>query len=187
MPLDFSATVTVDLASWRLPIAARHIYYVEPELLRAALAFSGGIIARGPRETGRMVAAASHIEAGGTSVVEQWIGVGPFRLLGEPSDIAPQGQISAFIAANPRLRGSRPPTARGAWWTLSRHGQAKLRGERMLGMWGMAGGLPRYWQAIHEHEVPTKTGGRIGSNFIDQAHNDAENPYIRNAHYYLAG
>lgn len=136
------------------------------EIENVARRFSSAIRGSAPKSTGALAATASIIEwdAPQGSVTPVSIGVGPFSKLGYPSDKAPSGIIERFVRDNPSKRGGRPPAARAAWWYLSAAGKQTLAAERVAGRYGSFGGKPRYWQAVAEGTVPSKSGADLPAN-----------------------
>lgn len=166
----------VDNAKKRLP----DIYEYVDEI---ANAFVIEVRSSAPRKTNLLVIAASTIERkGGRGSGDYSVGVGPFHALGYPSDSAPRNKIRQFIndnKGNREITGGMPPVPRAAWSYLTRKGQNTLLFGRLAGRYGMYGGKPRYWQAMHEGTVPSITGGvRPRNMFIDYAHSSALARYV---------
>lgn len=148
-----------------------------------ASTFASEIQSGAPRNTNLLVVAASITEHKGTIGKGTYTAsVGPFRLLGYPSDVAPRGTIKQFVKehkGNRGITGGMPPTPRAAWWYLAKAGRDNLLTGRLSGRYGMAGARPRYWQALHEGKVPSFTGGvRPRNTFISDAHAAAFARYV---------
>lgn len=145
--------------------------------------FAGTIQSNAPRNTNLLVVAASMTERKGVIGKGTYsASVGPFRLLGYPTDAAPRGTIKQLVRehkGNREITGGMPPTPRAAWWYLAKAGRGSLLAGRLAGRYGMAGARPRYWQALHEGKVPSFTGGvRPRNTFISDAHAAAFARYV---------
>lgn len=166
----------VDGARTRLP----GLYLYAGEM---ASTFASEIQSGAPRKTNVLAVAASLTERKGAMGKGTYsVSVGPFRLLGYPTDAAPRGTIKQLVRehkGNKGITGGMPPTPRAAWWYLAKAGRSNLLTGRLAGRFGMSGGKPRYWQAIHEGKVPDYFGGmRPRNTFISDAHAAAFSLYI---------
>lgn len=148
--------------------------------------FASMIDSQAPRDTGFMAQRMSTVrQIRGAGSVDGF-GAGAYSLIGDPSDPAPRGTITAFIKANKKMRGSIPLGPQGAWWTLTPEGKDKLRNSRRHGSYG--GSKPTYWHAIVSGNVPNAVGGRLAPHiFVDYAIDFANNEreYLAKAYFGL--
>lgn len=138
--------------------------------------------AEAPRDTGWMASSMATIER-----TNRGYGVSPYEKIGEPRSSAPRNTIRAFLEDYPQYRDrARVMTRRNkprkrlnrkpfpsAWYFLSADAKRRLAALRRAGLYGMSGPSPRYWQAIAENRVPSRSGGFRGDDYLDQAYRAA--------------
>lgn len=140
-------------------------------------AFVEDIEMTAPRDTGYMIKRMTTVRQIRSAGSVEGYGAGAYSLVGDPSESAKRGTISAFIKNYPKLRGARPTRASGAWWTLEEAGKERLRETRRFGAYG--GPKPAYWYAIAAGLVPNAVGGTlVPDDFVTPAINSA-NSYRR--------
>lgn len=148
-------------------------------------AFSDVIQSSAPRDTGFMANSVSQISVINGQDGSFGFGAGAYSVIGNPSTKSKRGTIKSFVKANPKLRGKRPLSLTGAWWTLSKLGKEKLRQDRLSsGLYG--GRKPAYWYAIAAGLVPDKEGGTLPANiFVDFAIDFANSERVSLAKLYF--
>lgn len=140
-------------------------------------AFVEDIEMTAPHDTGYMISRMATIRQLRIGSYVSGYGAGAYSLVGDPSETAKRGTISAFIRNYPKLRGSKPIRSSGAWWALTDDGKDRLRQTRRHGAYG--GAKPAYWYAIAAGLVPNAVGGTlVPDDFITPAINGA-NEYRR--------
>lgn len=175
--LVFGMTTTLDaiVLTARMPNIARAVRDLPRAADKVADVFQGTLVAEAPRKTGLLVLNASVRDERGAHGTDRYsVSVGPFSRLGYPTDKAPSGRIKSFVNAHKKdreIRGTMPPVPSAAWWYLTQKGKGTLLADRLAGKYGMAGGKPRYWQALVDARVPDKFGGmRPKQTFLEDAH-----------------
>lgn len=147
--------------------------------------FAETIESTAPRSTGFMATRLSTVRQIRTGGAISGYGAGAYSLVGDPSNAAKRGTITSFIKNYPKLRGSRPMSSSGAWWTLTTEGKERLQTTRRYGAYG--GPKPAYWYAIVRGLVPNAVGGTLPENDFVSPAIDAADQYRRGAAAWVFG